>query len=170
MGAGLQGQELGWVGSRPLLGVVCTVTASFPAGHDWTRVTKMSGHKACRTVGSPQTTPSDGVREIPPCLCVFLFAWWVRGAPGRHIGSRGPTVPSLVRGLAWQGLYGWGVLVVCVPGDPGPGGRDGEPNTEAFGGLWVSSLRAPGAKRTRCAPNAPTRVHGWRRRSAGGTP
>ena len=33
-------------GSRPPPGVMCTVTASFPAGHDWTPVTRMSGHKA----------------------------------------------------------------------------------------------------------------------------
>ena len=86
---GRGGVGLGWVGSRPLPGVVCGVTASFLAGHDWTRVTRTSGHKARWTVDTPQTTPSAGVRKIPPCLCVCLFSWWVRGALGGHVGPHG---------------------------------------------------------------------------------
>ena len=79
---------LGWVGSRPLPGGVCTATAPFPAGHDCTRATRMTGHKACRTVDSP--TPSGSVQE--PCLCVYWRAQWVCGMCGRHVRSHGQAL------------------------------------------------------------------------------
>ena len=81
------GVGLGWVGSQPLPGVACTAMASFPAGRNWTRVTRMSGHKGCRTVDSPQTTPSARLWEIPLCLFVPLCThgcnWGAAGSLGR---------------------------------------------------------------------------------------
>ena len=110
----------------------------------------MSGRQACRTVDGPQTTPSAGVWEIPPCLCVCLFAWWVRGAPGRHVGSHSQATPGPVQGGAWRRLRGCGVLVACVPGAPGPRGGLGSPIWRPLGdcgsvGYGLQSLRGDGA-------------------------
>ena len=86
--------------------------------------TRVSGHKACRTVDRPQTPrwrSRAGDAAVPVCMCPCVSG-----------GGGGGAVAHLLAPLLFgRGAHGTGK---CVPGAPGPGREAGEPDSEPAGG------------------------------------
>ena len=86
--------------------------------------TRVSGHKAYRTVDRPQTPrwrSRAGDAAVPVCMCPCVSEG---GGGGGGCGTLAPL-------LFGVGAHGTGK---CVPGARGPGREAGEPNVEPAGG------------------------------------
>ena len=120
-GEGLEG-GLGWVGLGQ--GLAWSPTHGprrLPCGTRLGGRTRVSGHKAYRTVDRPQTPrwrSRAGDAAVPVCMC-----------PCVSEGGGGRAVAHLLAPL----LFGVGAGK-CVPGAPGPGREAGEPDAEPAGG------------------------------------
>ena len=116
---------LGWVGLGQ--GLAWSPTHGprrLPCGTRLGGRTRVSGHKAYRTVDRPQTPrwrSRAGDAAVPVCMC-----------PCVSEGGGGGAVAHLLAPLLFGvGAHGAGK---CVPGAPGPGREAGEPDAEPAGG------------------------------------
>ena len=123
----------GWVGLRQ--GVTWSPTHGprcLPYGTRLGGRTRVSNHKAYRTVDRPQTPQWHSRAGDAACLCVCALVC-LRGGGG---GGAHLLVPLLFG----VGAPGAGK---CVPGAPGPGREAGEPDAEPAGGEVGLSSQPP---------------------------
>ena len=115
---------LGWVGLGQ--GLAWSPTHGprrLPCGTRLGGRTRVSGHKAYRTVDRPHTPrwrSRAGDAAVPVCMC-----------PCVSEGGGGAVAHLLAPLLFGVGAHGAGK---CVPGAPGPGREAGEPDAEPAGG------------------------------------
>ena len=119
------GGGLGWVGlGQGLAWSPNHGPRRLPCGTRLGGRTRVSGHKAYRTVDRPQTPrwrSRAGDAAVPVCMCPCVS----EGGGGRAVAH---LLAQLLFGV---GAHGAGK---CVPGAPGPGREAGEPDAEPAGG------------------------------------
>ena len=126
---------LGWVGLGQGLSWSPTHgPRRLPCGTQLGGRTRVSGHKAYRTLDRPQTPRSRsraGDAAVPVCMCPCV---------SEGGGGGGAVAHLLVPLLFGVGAHGAGK---CVPSAPGPGREAREPNAEPAGGDVGLGLQPP---------------------------